>query len=192
MYSIYHDLTLSLLSVDPLFLADIYHIEFQVFCGSALVGLVHSCVLREHLVIDDTCTKWLICCPGIPSPDLSACVEKLLGKGAWRILASPLTGPWDWPASSIRTGDFHWLLLPMGFFFFFSLLPRSDSSLTPSSITSNWKVAEGSTTLEEVIQIQALVSKKCLLILVKKPLSLCVFEKYHFLPLTYTWHTVDA
>lgn len=120
MYSIYHDLTLSLLSVDPLFLADIYHIEFQVFCGSALVGLVHSCVLREHLVIDDTCTKWLICCPGIPSPDLSACVEKLLGKGAWRILASPLTGPWDWPASSIRTGDFHWLLLPMGFFFFFS------------------------------------------------------------------------
>lgn len=189
MYSIYHDLTLCLVLVNSLFLPDICHIAFQVFCASALVGQIHSCVLREHLVIDDTCTKLLICHPGIPSPDLSVCAEKLLGKGPWRILASPLIGPWDWQASSIRTDNFRWLPLPMGFF---SLLPRSDSGLTPSSITSSWKIAEGSTTLEEVIQIQALVSKKCLLILVKKPLGLCVFEKYHFLPLTYTWHTVDA
>lgn len=168
MYSIYHNLTLSLLLDNSLFLPDSYHVEFQVFCGSDLVRLIHTCVLREHLVIDNTCTKLLICCPAIPSRDLSVCVEKFLEKGVWRLLASPLISPWNWPASNIRTGNFQWLLLPMGFF---SLLPRSDSSLTPSCITSNWKVAEGSATLEEVIQIQALVSKKCLLSLGKKLLS---------------------
>ena len=116
MCSIYHNLTLSLLLDNSLFLPDSYHVEFQVFCGSDLVRLIHTCVLREHLVIDNTCTKLLICCPGIPSRDLSVCVEKFLEKGVWRILASPLISPWNWPASNIRTGNFQWLLLPMVFF----------------------------------------------------------------------------
>lgn len=78
----------------------------------------------------------LLMCPEIPRSDLGVCVEKMLGKGARRVLAAILiglgSGQHQVQEQAVSSGH----TCPQVIF-----LWESGSSLAPSSITSSWKVA---------------------------------------------------